>query len=179
MAYTYPNSHYAHLGERMSPLVPDRVCELSVECCHLRNRISDKEEQINKLESLVKRMEITVKRSNNSFKSATHLNKTLEAEKAKLEAEVIESQKKLLKAESMINFQARVIEKNRRVIEKLKAPASTESTCGPKIKKNVAQVLKENADLKNMVEKLNEELSDAKSANEDKKVSIFQYKSKE
>lgn len=150
----------------MSPLVPDRVCELSVECCFLRNDISDKSYQNDQLQSTVNRMKTAVKRGSGTLQATKDLNKALETENAKLVAELMTVKKKLLKAESNVSFQAKVIGNNRKVIEKLKAPAGS----GGKFCKNVAQLLKENVDLNEQVERLTEEVAFEKAGNVEKQV---------
>ena len=155
------------MGEMFSPLVPDRVCALSVECCFLRNDLSDKSHQNDQLQSSVNRMKTAVKRGSDTLQMATDANKTLEAEKLKLVSDLSTVQKQLMKADSKVNFQSKVIENNRKVIAKLKAPMGD---TGGKYGKNVAQVMKENVELKELVERLTEELAIAKDDNEEKQV---------
>lgn len=143
-AFTFPNSHNAHMGEMMSPLVPDRVCELSVECCFLRNDITDKEHQNEQLQSSINRMKTAVKRGSNTLKNTVELNKDLETKNAKLTMELMTTQKKLMKAESKVSFQSKVIENNRKVITKLKTPADG---VDGKVDKNIAQIMTDNAKL--------------------------------
>ena len=166
-AFTFPNSHNAHMGELMSPLVPDRVCELSVECCYLRNDISDKTHQNDQLQSTINRMKTAVKRGSGTLKMSVESNKKLEAEKGKLVSELMAVQTKLMKAESKVNFQSKVIENNRKVIAKLKAPTGD---TGGKFGKNVAQLMAENTDLKEVVEELTASVSTEKADNEEKQV---------
>lgn len=167
-AYTFPNSHYADMGEAMSPLVPDRVCELSVECCFLRNDISDKTYQNDKLQSTVNRMKTAVKRGTGTLKTAVELNKVLEAEREKLLKELMTTQKNLMKSESNVCFQAKVIENNRKVIAKLKSPSENS---GGKFGKNLGQIMKDNETLRGTVESLTDELFASKTENRDKEVS--------
>lgn len=166
-AITFPNSHNAHMGEMLSPLMPDRVCQLSVECSFLRNDLSDKEYMNNQLQSSVNRMKTAVKRGSDTLQTTKDLNRTLEMENKQLTSELMTVQKQMLKAESKVNFQSKVIENNRKMIAKLKAPM--EDT-GGKYGKNVAQALKENLDLNELVERLTEELAIEKADNVEKQV---------
>jgi chromosome segregation ATPase len=169
-AYTFPNSHNAHMGEMMSPLVPDRVCELSVECCFLRNDISDKSHQNDQLQSTINRMKTAVKRGSSTLKSSVELNKSLESEKTQLVTELMTAQKKLMKAESKVSFQSKIIENNRKVIARLKAP--TDESNG-KVSKNVAQVMKESLDLRVEVERLTADLQAKTEESQEKQVSFL------
>jgi hypothetical protein len=164
-AYTFPNSHYADMGA-LSPLVPDRVCELSVECCQLRNILSDKEDENDQLKSTVNRMKTAVKRGSGTLKFTVQQNKMLENEKTKLVTELMTVQKKLMQAESKVSFQSKVIENNRRMITKLKTPSDDGGHHG----KNIAQILNEDAELRKKVEELSRDLEAARVEDEDKQV---------
>ena len=151
-ALVFPNSHFADADKAMKPLIADRVCELSVECCHLRYNVSDKENENKKLSSSLNRMKTAVRRESDTLRSTAALNKKLESENEHLRSEVLSLQRKLLKAESDSSFQNRVLKNNRKLIAKLKSENQS--------KESVEHHLEENMKLKDVILSIQEELQE-------------------
>jgi hypothetical protein len=112
-------------------------------------------------------MKTAVKRGSGTLKTTQEINKSLETEKSKLVSELMKVESKLMKAESKVSFQSKVIDNNRKMIAKLKAPTGE---TGGKYGRNVAQLMKENSDLRGGVEQLTADVSAEKGDNELKQV---------
>lgn len=117
--FIIPNNREVY-SSGIEPLIPDRSCELALECWALKNENIKKNNEIEKLKSEISRLKFALKRSMETVNELSPQNKELNSKIFEINSELIKVQEELNEERSKTMLQCRVIESHKKTLLKIK-----------------------------------------------------------
>lgn len=117
--FIIPN-HREIYSSSVEPLIPERSCELALECWQLKTENVKKNNEIEKLKSEILRLKFALKRSMETTQELLPQNKELNNRVYQINSELIKIQEELNEERSKTMLQSRVIESHKKSLLKIK-----------------------------------------------------------
>lgn len=118
-AFVMPNN-WEPYGDGTEMLIPERNCELALECWTLKTENIKKKNEIEKLKSEIARLKIALKRSLETVQEISPQNKELNVRLYEANSEIIALKEEIIEERSKTMLQSRVIEGHKKTFQKMK-----------------------------------------------------------